>query len=165
MKRQFFLLFIGTLAIFFDISIFRDGRIVLSVLLALIFFRPIEYALIFAAVSGCILDLYSPLFGIRSILAILLTLCVHHLSMTLFTNRSLFSFLFLGLIASLIFSGLFSGIGWGAALITGNDTFLPIVSFESFRQGIISLMFQGITLSMLYPLFSRSAPEHLTSLR
>ncbi len=165
MTRHFFFFLLYALAVLFQISVLRDGGIVLSVLLALIFFRPIGHALLFAVVSGYILDIYSPFFGIHSVLAVLFTVCVYHFSITLFTNRSLSSFLFLGLIASLVYSLLFAGIGWGIALITPQDSFSPIVSLESFRQGIIALVYQSITLIILYPLFSRSVPHHFTSPR
>ncbi|MDO8571297.1 MAG: hypothetical protein Q7R79_01305 [bacterium] len=150
------------IGILLQISIVRDVDVVLSILFSMVFFRPIGHVFVLTVISGFLLDMYSPLFGLRSILSSIVLIGIYHLSITLFTNRSFPSFLFLGVCASLAFSGLYSMTSAGLAFFTGHEYLSPLFSLEAMRQGGVALFFQGLVLSLLYPLFSKTALKNST---
>lgn len=127
-------------------SIFSQINLVLIVLISCLFFFTFKTALFAAVVFGFWLDLYSfNFFGLYLLLFIMIVLLADWTLKAWLTNRSLYSFLLLILVATLgygLISGLlfyFSGASFGAFFLW-NGSFWSNLFYQAFSSAVAGLL-------------------------
>lgn len=146
----FFLVAIEVSAISFFPRPFNNLGLVLPAIIYLAVVFNLNFALWWSVVAGFFLDIYSLLpFGAIMIALIITTFCAHRLFLKHFTNRSLYSLLFLGFLGTIIYKGIILGISF-LPFLFGKDLQIFYFNFNLLKITFAAIILNSLFLILLF---------------
>ncbi|MEA3272928.1 MAG: rod shape-determining protein MreD [Patescibacteria group bacterium] len=119
--------------------------IILPVIIYLVVIFGLNLGLWWAVFAGFFLDFYSLLpFGTIALALVITAFCIHYLFINLFTNRSLYSLLFLGFVGTLMYKMIIFGISFFPLLFNKGHQ-LYYLDFN-----LVKITFASIVLNLLF---------------
>lgn len=125
------------------------GLILPTVIYLAVIFN-LNLALWWSIIAGFFLDIYSLLpFGAITFALVIAALCIHYLFMNHFTNRSLYSLLFLGFLGTIIYKAVIFGASF-LPLLFGKGHQLFYFNFNLLKITLAAVILNSIFLVIMF---------------